>query len=459
MFDSEGDPVGYHGVRIFGYWRTFDEDWDYDNPQNNEPDPEYWVKVTSQHSWDINNDPENDSAKYGYMSDTGTFMEVPDTPFDWRVCPAIGPLEDVDDGEQIDFYFVECVSEDLLELRRNLDQCVYDFLGPDGIPYSNDDWVVAGAPPSPLLVAIPKDIRVELHFNPNYKPGHNTETEPDPQNDDPDTGEKNIVDFDGYIIWRSAVGFDQGWEPIFWYDKLTTDLTNCYKPWGWRDNGGTGDKAERIPTGAGPTEPDLETVYNAGQFMSHQDLVDETPSDQEYYEFVDVGQYSQDSGFSIKNGFRYFYAVTPYDFGAILNDSDGSDENDIYITPVVAGKTANQTYAIPLPVAGEDLSDVVVVPNPYIGSADWEGWAPSKVRENRIAFMNVPEKCTIRIYTLSGDWVDTIEHSSTAGVAYWDMANFATEIGLRIASGVYIYQIEAPNSDPVIGKFAIIMGE
>lgn len=462
MYDQDNVPQGWHGVRIFGYFRTFDPDWDYDTPENNVPNPDYWVEVSSQHSWDINNDPQGDGAKYTYMSDVGTFTEIPDTPFDWRINPAIGPLEAVEDGEEIDFYFVDCLGEDLLEMRRNLDNCVNDWLGADNIPYTSDDWIVAAAPPSPLLAAIPGDLSVTLHFNPNYAPGKNTETEPDTQNLDPDTGE-NVIDFDGYVIWRSEAGFDQGWVPIYWIDKFTDgdyDERNCYRPWGWRDNGNPDpDKQERVPDGeGGPTEPDLKQLYDTNNYISYDDFKNLQDPDTAYYVFEDNGEYPDTV--RIKNGFRFFYAVTPYDFGAILNDEDAEPENDIYILPVIGGRTANQTYCIPLPPAKGNLDDVVVVPNPYIGSADWEGWAPSLVRELRIAFMNLPNKCTIDIYTISGNWVDRIEHNdANYGTAYWDLANFATEVGIQIASGVYIYHIDAPGIGEKIGKFAVIMGE
>ena len=446
MFDSDGNFPGYTGIRPFGYLGTY-------------PDGEF-VFASSQHSWDIMNDPQNDVYKYGYLIDTGVYEEI-DTPYDWRMCPAFGPLDALHDGESIDFYLGHCMGADfsdpsrsILELRRNLDQMLADWLGGDGIPGTDDDWVVAGAPPSPKLILVPGDSKVDIHWSREYEPGKNLEQEPDSS-----TG---VVDFDGYILWRSAIGFDTGWVAVAWWDKYTSDQTNCWRPWGWRNKSGPEDRQERVPDGIvdgsdppreSTTEPDLRM---AKQYTYENDLLpqlDEGP----YYYFIDDGTYPENdpewTDNRLKNGFRYFYSVVPYDFG--------SYRDELVIEPVMGGKVANQASAVPAPEVASDLSNVKVVPNPYIGSCDWEGWAPSLVREQKIAFINLPAKCTIDIYTLSGEWVDRIDYADKVyGVAYWGLSNFSKtgRPGLAIASGVYIYRVSTPDGEEKIGKFAIIVG-
>ncbi len=99
------------------------------------------------------------------------------------------------------------------------------------------------------------------------------------------------------------------------------------------------------------------------------------------------------------------------------------------------------------------LDKVKVVPNPFLVRADWD---PSKNYPN-IYFTNLPAKCTIRIYTLGGDLVRVINHESTYaeadGTERWDLL---TTYNRRIASGIYIYQVDAPGIGTKIGKFAII---
>lgn len=99
------------------------------------------------------------------------------------------------------------------------------------------------------------------------------------------------------------------------------------------------------------------------------------------------------------------------------------------------------------------LNKVKVVPNPYLVRADWD---VSKNYPN-IKFTNLPAECTIRIYTLGGDLVKVIKHTSnyrsSDGTENWDLL---TTYNRRVASGIYIYQIEAPGIGTRIDKFAII---
>lgn len=107
--------------------------------------------------------------------------------------------------------------------------------------------------------------------------------------------------------------------------------------------------------------------------------------------------------------------------------------------------------------AQKDLENIKVVPNPYRGFAKFEvksiydsGRAPRLLQ-----FTHLPNKCTIRIFTINGELVDTIEHESALndGTAYWDMLS---KDNLAISYGIYIYHVEAPGIGEKVGKFAII---
>ncbi len=97
-----------------------------------------------------------------------------------------------------------------------------------------------------------------------------------------------------------------------------------------------------------------------------------------------------------------------------------------------------------------DLDDIKVVPNPYIVRNMWE---PSR-DYSRIAFTHLPDKCTIRIYTLSGDHLQTLEHESATfdGNENWDLL---TKNSQKIAAGVYIYHVDSEYGEK-IGKFAVV---
>ncbi len=102
---------------------------------------------------------------------------------------------------------------------------------------------------------------------------------------------------------------------------------------------------------------------------------------------------------------------------------------------------------------GDPLAAVRVVPNPYIGGSSTELSGGSYTTYD-LRFVNLPPRCTIRIYTLSGDHVRTIDHDNpTFGEAHWDLL---TEDRLEAAYGVYVYTLSAPGGHHRRGKFAVI---
>lgn len=121
--------------------------------------------------------------------------------------------------------------------------------------------------------------------------------------------------------------------------------------------------------------------------------------------------------------------------------------------------------------AGQALSKVAVVPNPYVASNRFEGLNPfSTGRGPRvIKFINLPAECTIRIYTVSGRLVRTLQKQGTAtdangnsslkasdllnGTLDW---NLQSEDGLSVSYGVYVYHVEAKGIGETTGTFAII---
>lgn len=107
--------------------------------------------------------------------------------------------------------------------------------------------------------------------------------------------------------------------------------------------------------------------------------------------------------------------------------------------------------------AASDLDDIYVVPNPYVATSTFE--PPNTYRagrgDRRIYFMNLPPECTIRIYTITGQLVQTLRHQSSIddGQEAWDLV---TKDGMNAAYGVYIYHVEAPGVGEHVGRFALI---
>ncbi|MCK5148418.1 hypothetical protein KAR48_16800, partial [bacterium] len=115
-----------------------------------------------------------------------------------------------------------------------------------------------------------------------------------------------------------------------------------------------------------------------------------------------------------------------------------------------------------------DMKKIRVVPNPYVATNLMEPSVINKFRsqQGRIMFTNIPEYCTIQIFTVSGVLIREINApedglvsyngngDSASGAIHWDLK---TDEGLDAAAGMYIYHIKsAVTSQEKIGKFAII---
>ena len=105
-----------------------------------------------------------------------------------------------------------------------------------------------------------------------------------------------------------------------------------------------------------------------------------------------------------------------------------------------------------------DLSNINVVPNPYVVTNALEQLDlqnPLDRGPRRIYFNHLPKKCIISIYTLDGSLVNTIQHDSSIddGIEYWDLT---TKDNFTVAYGVYIYHVDAGSHGEKVGRFALI---
>ena len=108
-----------------------------------------------------------------------------------------------------------------------------------------------------------------------------------------------------------------------------------------------------------------------------------------------------------------------------------------------AADGVNQTQAT------SALSNIRVVPDPYYAYASQWEVTPG---ETNIQFQNLPDICTIRVYSLSGDLIKTLDHDNGSGTEEW---NLLTDSRRMIVSGVYIYHVESQYGDH-LGRFAIV---
>lgn len=149
----------------------------------------------------------------------------------------------------------------------------------------------------------------------------------------------------------------------------------------------------------------------------------------------------------VRRGVAYYYYVTAFDDGSQNWESPGR--------PLESGKYWNMML-INRPVhpflSREEvttLENVKVVPNPYNDKSvkfNWPG------EENKLLFINIPTECTLRIFTVTGDLVKTIEHTDGTTEASW---NQVTDDNQLIFSGVYLFHIDSKIGSTV-GKFVVV---
>ncbi|MCK5126633.1 MAG: hypothetical protein KAR42_10285 [candidate division Zixibacteria bacterium] len=119
--------------------------------------------------------------------------------------------------------------------------------------------------------------------------------------------------------------------------------------------------------------------------------------------------------------------------------------------PNSPGDTFSFNAPAPVQVAKTEdvLEKIKAVPNPFYLYDNYDLSPGSK----RLAFHHLPEVCTINIYNLGGDLVKSIaKEDDGSAIAYW---NLLTDRNLPVASGIYIYVVDAPGFGTKIGKVAI----
>lgn len=98
-------------------------------------------------------------------------------------------------------------------------------------------------------------------------------------------------------------------------------------------------------------------------------------------------------------------------------------------------------------LTAQDALDLInIVPNPYYGYSEYE---KSQV-ENLVKITNLPQKCTISIFTINGTLIRRFKKDNALTYQDWDIKN---EYGIRVASGLYIIHIDAPGIGEKILKW------
>ena len=299
------------------------------------------------------------------------------------------------------------------------------------------------------------------------------------------------ADFEGYKIYKSRDGgsswgtaadmiFDNdgifaGWTPYRQFD-LSEEEDSLHCAYSGDPEDCEGDPTQQRGHGISEYDPYFPW-FSLGENTGFSSIrLDSSewrtfPGDTATYKYMFIDS-------NVVDGLEYSYSVVAYDMGVepptiityqdigngefeeILEtnysnpdkwaDPDGyaSIENSKGTT--ILDPNFVQVYPGVVPV--EDLSKVGVVPNPYRARS---GFTETE-HLRQVRFTNLPEKCTINVFTLTGEHVNTIEHeNSESGNAWWDMRTVNNQ---EIAPGLYLFHVEQAGSsnEPFIGKFAVI---
>jgi hypothetical protein len=148
-------------------------------------------------------------------------------------------------------------------------------------------------------------------------------------------------------------------------------------------------------------------------------------------------------------GISYFYYIQAV--GDVNNNPAGETPTGVRLK---SNRSYTQTYqpAFLTRAPGEKMSDIRIVPNPYSLGSDKEVRWPDV--ENQLAFLDIPGRCTIKIFTERGDLVKEINHTNYSGDEYWNMQTLSNQM---IVSGVYIAAItDLDTNETILKKFVVI---
>ena len=94
----------------------------------------------------------------------------------------------------------------------------------------------------------------------------------------------------------------------------------------------------------------------------------------------------------------------------------------------------------------EALAMINVVPNPYYAFSEYE-----RTRlDTKVKIVNLPEVCTVRIYTANGKLVRSFKKDSPQTYIDWDLTNHKA---IPVAGGIYLIHVDVPNVGERVLKF------
>ena len=150
-------------------------------------------------------------------------------------------------------------------------------------------------------------------------------------------------------------------------------------------------------------------------------------------------------------GFDYFYSVRSFDTGH--SDWNGTG---LAVPSLESGLSApeqkmlisKESFFLPSASLDRMKETIRVVPNPYKTDGVHE-----YNLSNAVKFFNIPQKCVISIYSVSGELVARVRHNKPEPIGEWDQQT--VKFGGDVAPGIYFWVVESE----VDGDYSYVTAE
>ncbi|HQO08788.1 MAG TPA: hypothetical protein PLK90_01775 [Clostridiales bacterium] len=337
----------------------------------------------------------------------------------------------------------------------------------DGVP----DFTSPPPPPSPKIkvTELDNEIIVEWTSHEFYAGDDGSVGVAGPEfTYDPYT---RLYDFEGYNIEISPDRQLNNFTTIFSVDKMNYSYQNVADVKDYLDNPVPADTLAAHPEDYPAMRTVNGKIYSLVPYGDNRDLTQTFEKEGlfryscitaasaypkwgsiRYYKFVLYDQTLAE---------KKYIAVTAKDFGA----------PKMGVPAIKSSPESNATATVTATLSNTD--EVIVVPNPYRGDVkytdmgweDLDGSYTYAEEYRKIAFLNIPERSVIRIYTLAGDLCKVITHNGNSDPdvpywygrngAYWNLINDNRQACL---SGLYLFSVQDADKkkDDFVGKFVVI---
>ncbi|MEE9168077.1 MAG: fibronectin [Candidatus Neomarinimicrobiota bacterium] len=151
-------------------------------------------------------------------------------------------------------------------------------------------------------------------------------------------------------------------------------------------------------------------------------------------------------------GFSYYYYIVAYNDGSSNSTGEANPMGILHSSRFYTRTTEPAFLRRP---AGKSLEKIRVVPNPFhiaAGDLQYTG------EKDKIMFLNIPARCTIKIFTERGDLIKTINHADGSGDEAWNSVTSSRQV---VVSGIYLahFKVTEDYTDPATEELLYRKGD